>query len=584
MNAIGMTLLHSLWEGAVVALALAVALCFLKSPVARYVAACLAMVVMVVGPVATFERLAPQHSLSPLPGGHGPVGLGRINGEGSITGAIRMARGADDLAWVAPFWMAGVFLFYLRGAMSWMAMWRLRRTGVCGAAESWQRRLDGLGTRMRVTRPVALLESCLAEVPVVIGYLRPVILMPVGLMTGLSAGQVESILLHELAHIRRYDYVVNLMQVFVEGLLFYHPAVWWISGVMRGEREYCCDELVVQVTGGAHEYATALAALEENRGTREALAATGGSLMKRIQRLLGKKEPRRVALMPVFGAAVLTVTAVMAMAAWQSGAGARMVVVPPVTIADKPVLLAQATPAPEILMPFDQQKTAAPSSQQKNQTLRPDKVLYESAVQNIARGNYVAAGITLHTLINTYAASEYLARAKATLESMTPFKQWLNQDVVYIISDEEKKAFLRVQTDEERTKFVEQFWLRRNPTPGTPDNPLESEHYRRIVYANEHFGTANIAGWRTDRGRIYIQYGPPDELEAHPAGGTYQRPAEQGGGATQTSPFEQWRYRFIEGIGENVIIEFVDTGMTGEYRMTMDPSAKDSLLKAQPSR
>src|SRR6185312_2408588 len=138
--------------------------------------------------------------------------------------------------------------------------------------------------RLQVSRPVLLLESCLAEVPVAVGHLRPLILMPVGLLMGLPVAQVEAILLHELAHILRYDYVVNLMQVFVEGLLFYHPAVWWISGVMRAERENCCDDLVVAVTGGALEYATALAALETRRIPRELLAATGGSLMNRIQR------------------------------------------------------------------------------------------------------------------------------------------------------------------------------------------------------------------------------------------------------------------------------------------------------------
>ena len=139
--------------------------------------------------------------------------------------------------------------------------------------------------------------------------------------------------------------------------------------------------------------------------------------------------------------------------------------------------------------------------------------------------------------------------------------------MAYIISDEERAAFKSLQTDEEREHFIEQFWLRRDPTPGTVENEFKEEHYRRIAYANEHFATS-IPGWKTDRGRIYITYGPPDEKESHPSGGAYQRPAEQGGGTTSTFPFEQWRYRFIEGIGTDVIIEFVDPTMTGEYRMT----------------
>jgi len=162
-------------------------------------------------------------------------------------------------------------------------------------------------------------------------------------------------------------------------------------------------------------------------------------------------------------------------------------------------------------------------------------------------------------------------------ELLTPYKNWMDNDVVYIISDEEKKAFKQLTTDEEREQFVEQFWLRRDPTPDTVENEFKEEHYRRIAYANEHYASG-IPGWRTDRGRIYIQYGPPDENESHPSGGTYVRPMDEGGGETQTYPFEQWRYRYIEGVGQNIIIEFVDPCLCGEYHMTMDPSEKDALL------
>ena len=162
-------------------------------------------------------------------------------------------------------------------------------------------------------------------------------------------------------------------------------------------------------------------------------------------------------------------------------------------------------------------------------------------------------------------------------ELETPYKKWLDEDVVYIISDEEKKAFHQLNTDEEREQFVEQFWLRRDPTPDTEENEFKEEHYRRIAYANEHYASG-IPGWRTDRGRIYIQYGPPDEIESHSSGGSYQRPMSEGGGETETFPFEQWRYRYIDGVGQNIILEFVDKTMSGEYRMTMDPSEKDALL------
>jgi GWxTD domain-containing protein len=167
--------------------------------------------------------------------------------------------------------------------------------------------------------------------------------------------------------------------------------------------------------------------------------------------------------------------------------------------------------------------------------------------------------------------------AKLRKELETPYKKWLNEDVVYIITDEERQAFKRMSTDEEREQFIEQFWLRRDPTPDTEENEFKEEHYRRIAYANEHYASG-IPGWKTDRGRIYITYGPADEIDSHPSGGSYERPMEEGGGETSTYPFEDWRYRYIEGIGNDVNIEFVDPTMTGEYRLTMDPTEKDALL------
>jgi GWxTD domain-containing protein len=162
-------------------------------------------------------------------------------------------------------------------------------------------------------------------------------------------------------------------------------------------------------------------------------------------------------------------------------------------------------------------------------------------------------------------------------ELQTPYRKWLNEDVAYIITPEERDAFKRFETDEEREQFIEQFWLRRDPTPDSVENEFKEEHYRRIAYANERFASG-IPGWKTDRGRIYITFGPPDEIEDHSSGGTYQRPWDEGGGSTSTFPFQIWRYRYIEDIGSDILIEFVDPTMTGEFRMTMDPSEKDALL------
>ena len=156
------------------------------------------------------------------------------------------------------------------------------------------------------------------------------------------------------------------------------------------------------------------------------------------------------------------------------------------------------------------------------------------------------------------------------------YKTWLDQDVAYIISDEERKAFKNLSNDEEREAFIEQFWLRRNPNPDSPDNEFREEHYRRIAYANEHYA-AGKPGWKTDRGHIYIAFGPPDSIECHPSGGSYQRPMDEGGGETSTFPFETWHYRYLEGIGENVDLEFVDTCMCGDYHFTIDRGEKDAL-------
>ena len=156
-------------------------------------------------------------------------------------------------------------------------------------------------------------------------------------------------------------------------------------------------------------------------------------------------------------------------------------------------------------------------------------------------------------------------------------RKWLDEDVSYVITNEERTAFKALKTDEEREQFIEQFWLRRDPTPDTVDNEYKEEHYARIAYANERFASG-IPGWKTDRGRIYIIYGKADEIESHPSGGTYNRTIEEGGGTTSTFPFEIWRYRYIEGIGNEVLLEFVDPSMSGEYRMTIDPSEKDALL------
>ena len=156
------------------------------------------------------------------------------------------------------------------------------------------------------------------------------------------------------------------------------------------------------------------------------------------------------------------------------------------------------------------------------------------------------------------------------------YKKWLDNDVAYIITSEEKKAFRALQTDEERENFIENFWRRRDPDPDTEENEFRDQYYERIAYANEHF-TSGIPGWKTDRGRIYITWGKPDEVETHPSGGNYDRPSYEGGGSTSTYPFEIWWYRHLDGVGDGIDIEFVDPTGSGEYRIARDSSEKDAL-------
>jgi GWxTD domain-containing protein len=187
----------------------------------------------------------------------------------------------------------------------------------------------------------------------------------------------------------------------------------------------------------------------------------------------------------------------------------------------------------------------------------------------------VAAGSAVPALAATGADDKPQKKQKKELDDV--FKRWLKEDVAYIISPEERKAFEKLQTDEEREQFIEAFWRRRDPDPDTPDNPTREEHYRRIAYANQHFASG-VPGWKTDRGRVYIAWGKPDSVESNPTGTQYNRPYWQGGGSTTTYAFETWWYRHLDGVGEGVEIEFVDPSGTGEYRIARSPDEKDALL------
>jgi len=472
-EAVGWTLLHSLWQGAVAAVVLTMLMLVSKSSRVRYTAGCLAMLGLLCAFGITLLRLAPHGSqqrmkLDPI--------LAPAWKEAVATKTEMWTPSLAALApWLPPFWIGGMMIFYLRFAAGIFSLSRLRKRGVCSAPAIWQRKLAALQTQLRLAPPVVLLESSLADVPMLIGHFKPLILMPVGLLAGLPAAQIEAILLHELAHIRRHDYLLNAVQNMLDGFLFYNPAVWWISHVIRSEREKCCDDFVVAISGNAQEYARALTALEEIRwsGREPAVAAKGGSLMKRVRRLLYPSTPS-VAWTPVLATCALFLAAAVTVGAWQN-----------------------EPPRSKVM------KSCPPGS---------------------------------------YSATDSGA-----------FQHWLNQDVFYIIDDAEREAFQKLKNNDERACFIYEFWERRNPNPGSSKNKFKEEHYRRIEYANKHFA-ASVPGWQTDRGHMYIVYGPPDEIDSHTDG--------------KPHPYQTWGYRHIEGGGGDLsFFMFVDRTGHGDYHL-----------------
>ena len=292
-----------------------------RSPNGRYLLACAALVAMMAAPLTTWELMGPPaaspdaayqiHGVPPAPSTTSTAGAATL--PDSVRAIVPEVQPAHFLAWVVVVWLVGAAALWVRLAGGWVVAARMRSMLVRRAPPEWQQTLQRLGAQIGLSRPVRLLVSALVQVPTVVGWLRPVVLVPVGSLGGLPAEYVEALLLHELAHIRRHDYLVNMLQSVAEALLFYHPAVWWVSGHIRAGRELCCDDVAVSVSGDALTYARALAHLESYHPAHltAALAATGGSLADRIARLLGQSRPAvRTGLGPgVVTIAVLLVTA-----------------------------------------------------------------------------------------------------------------------------------------------------------------------------------------------------------------------------------------------------------------------------------
>jgi GWxTD domain-containing protein len=449
MERLGWTLVHFLWQGAMIAALVFAAMAVLRRAQSRYAVLCGALMLMAAAPVITFVSLGTGESRKLM-----MSSLDRLLDQPALATAYSNVAepGGSWLMWVVVVWAAGVAVFSARLAGGWLLLRRLSHDNM-PLDTDWVRRIAG---------SVRVFVSSRVDVPVVVGYLRPFILLPAAALANLPAEQLETILAHEMAHILRHDALVNLAQSVVETLLFYHPAVWWVSSRLRDERENCCDDVAVGVCGRPRLYAEALLALEQGRSLAPALSAHGGNLKRRIARLLMSEPAAPRSPLPLMLALFCVVS----------------------------------------LAGFARQATIVVTQDDGRSSTQP---------------------------------------------ALAPkFETWL-KDVDLIISPEEREAFQRLNHDEERERFVEQFWERRNPTPGSAENQFKKEHYRRLRYANERFTAERsvrfrqenagfqfaVPGSRTPRGKLYVIAGPPDELESHP---DEQR--------------EEWRYRYMEKLGE----------------------------------
>ncbi|MGH9720737.1 MAG: M56 family metallopeptidase [Bryobacteraceae bacterium] len=317
-EALGWMLIHFLWQGAAVALLYGLAAAALRRAGARsrYVAGCVAMLLMAIAPLVTLVNIqdTPRIAASAAePGAAVPLMMAGLPAPSAAHDLSRRLQ--DYFPLMITLWLIGVGLLSTWSAVGWLGTLRLRRRRVKPAPDAWLRRLDLLALRLGISRRVRLLESALVRVPSVIGLLRPVILIPVSALANLPPRHIEALLAHELAHIRRHDYLVNLLQTAIETVLFYHPAVWWVSRRIRIEREHCCDDVAVAACGDVVTYARALTGLEETRlaiGGGYAMAADGGSLLSRIRRLASGREPE----MPISATWTLAVSLLLALTMW----------------------------------------------------------------------------------------------------------------------------------------------------------------------------------------------------------------------------------------------------------------------------
>jgi GWxTD domain-containing protein len=434
-----------------------------------------------------------------------------------------VAQGQPEAPWIT--WQQiglGLYLIvalalFARLLVSYLLVNRLVRSSGLVRDGSARDILDGLAG----PGAPALRESASITVPMTAGSLRPSILLPSAWWEW-SREKLAAALTHELAHVRRKDALIALVAGLNKAIFWFHPLAWWLERKLALLAEEASDDCALLVLGDRCRYASTLVEMTAAaRGGRERILwgaiamARPSTLRRRIDRILD--ESRRIHgglsrgrwIMLLLGSAVML-----------CGAAALQLQTPP--------------PPPPVPVGAAPPKDARRHARLWAQLESPYRKWLNEDVAYIIDSAY---------------------------------RKWLIEDVGYIITPEESAAFKRLSTDQQRENFIEQFWLRRDPTPGTVTNEFKEEHYRRIAYANDRFPWS-LPGWKTDRGRTYIQFGPPDEIDSHPGGG-------QG-----SNPYEIWRYRWIEGIGKDVEMRFEDQGWNGEYRLNQGPQSQNPAAAA----
>jgi len=336
-----------------------------------------------------------------------------------------------------------------------------------------------------------------------IGWLTPKILLPIAWREW-DPSKLRAVLAHEEAHVRRADWVIGIVARLNCSLLWFHPLAWWLRRELAVQAEYACDDSALASLRDRQDYARVLldmASAAKSANGRLVWGAISMAKPSTVQKRIDQilDETRQISM--GFGASRWATLAVCSL---------------PLVYLVSAVQLAPAQ-SPPVPVQVIAQTPVAPAAPAPRVRRAPD----------------------------------------------SPYLRWLDQEVRWIISDIERASFVNLRTDADREKFIEAFWLQRDPTPGTEENEYKEEHYRRLAYANDRF-TEDVPGWNTDRGMVYIRFGPPDALDVH------------GAIPGVSFPYESWRYRYIQGMGTDVDLEFVDTTMTGRYHLTRDPSEKQT--------